>query len=410
MEGSMVSGSRHHFGVVALAAAALALLVGWPHPSSAECPTIEYVRVCNRSAEVGWRYDEGGHPDFGGYRIWTCHRKNCIAAQDMVLSYEFVFGDDDPQSPTYWPFEAYVPGVVRTVTIADSIVTLTTPPDTIPIQVGSPFRVLVTAFSVGETGLDETCLDTDHISRNIYTGPKIVFARVGDKSAAVGWTMGVSEQDIKDNAGAVVFGGYRIWMREVWESEEFSLVREYILGEDNPLAPGYWPFDPYYLEPVRADSGDFFQNAFPYQFSVTAFSAINPDTVNAACRLANAQEIGTVYPNVGVKKNLAFVQAIPNPYRSSADWEYGGQRRVTFVGLPAGSTVRIYTVSADHVVTLYPENQRDDQHDWDLRNKDGEEVAPGVYLWQVDAPTYRDESGELVQEGGIAYGRLMIIK
>jgi hypothetical protein len=410
MEGSMVSGSRHHFGAVALAVALPALLVVWPCASSGQCPTIEYVRVCNRSADVGWRYDEGGHPDFGGYRIWTCHEKNCIDAEDMVLSYEFDFGDDDPQSPTYWPFEPYVPGVVRAITIADSIVTFTTPPDTIPIEVGSPFRVLVTAFSEGETGLDEACLDVDHISRNIYTGPKIVFARVGDKSAAMGWTMGVSEQDIKDNAGRMVFGGYRIWMREVWESGDFSLLREYDIRETDPNASTYWPFEPYYLEPVRADSGAFFQNAFPYEFSVTTFTTINSDTVNLDCLRANAQEIGVVYPNVGVKDNLAFVQVIPNPYRSKADWEYGGQRRVTFVGLPSNSTIRIYTVSADHVITLEPEKQRNDQHDWDLRNEDGEEVAPGVYIWQVEAPTYSGESGGVVQEGGTKYGRLMVIK
>ncbi len=394
----MVSGSRHRFGVVAFTIALLVALAGWAPPSSAECPTIEFVRVCDRSADVGWAYDESEDIDFGGYRVWTCQGEDCISAEDMVLCYEFVLGDDDPQSPTYWPFDPYAPDAVRTVAFVDSIVTMETPPDTIQIEVGSPFRVLVTAFAVGEPGLDETCLDAEHISRNIYTGPEIVFGRVGDRSAALGWTMGVAEEEIRDNFGQVVFGGYRLWMREVWKGDRFSLAREYILGEDNPAAPGYWPFDAFYLQPVRSDSGDFFQNAFPYEFSVTAFMASSPDSVDEACLLANAEEIGTVYPRFGVQDNLASVLVIPNPYRSSADWEHGGNRRVTFIGLPAASAIHIFTVAADHVVTLDPDGQRDDQHDWDLRNKDGEEVAPGVYIWQVEAPA------------GTKYGRVMIIK
>lgn len=224
---------------------------------------------------------------------------------------------------------------------------------------------------------------------------------VGDKSATIWWRMededgdGVDENEIPD------FGGYRVWMREVWKGEEFSLAIEFVLGEDDPGASGYWPFDPFYAEPdsARDISGDFFQNVFPYQFSVTAFKESNPDSINYDCLYANAEVVGIVYPHVGVQNDLRFVQVIPNPYRSSADWEYGGQRRVTFVGLPAESTIRIYTVAADLVVTLIPDGQREDQHDWDLRNKDGEDIAPGVYIWQVEAP-----------DVGTDYGRLMVIK
>jgi hypothetical protein len=396
MEGSMVSGSGPRFGVVAVTAALLVALAGWAPPSSAQCPSIEYVRVCDRSAQVGWTYDESGDAGFGGYRVWTCQGEGCIDVDDMALCYEFVLGDDDPQSPTYWPFGPYVPDVVRTVAFIDSIVTLENPPDTIQIEIGSPFRALVTAFAVGEEGLDEACLDEEHISRNIYTGPEIVFARVGDRSAAIGWTMGAAEEEIKNNAGTVVFGGYRIWMRELWKSGEFSLVRQYDLGQDDPDAAGYWPFDAYYLQPVRGDSGAFFQNAFPYQFSVTMFTVDDPESSDVYCKEGNLTEV--LYPRVGVQTDLASVQVIPNPYRSSADWERGGQRRVTFVGLPHEATIRIYTVAADHVITLKPKDQRDDQHDWDLTNKDGEEIAPGVYIWQV-------EGG-----GGTKYGRIMIIK
>ncbi len=221
--------------------------------------------------------------------------------------------------------------------------------------------------------------------------PRVVFLRVSGKSGAIGWTMD------EDEAGIENFGGYRLWMKEVWTGSDFSLVREYVYGEDNPEAVGYWPFDPYYMEPVRKDSADFLQNAFPYEFSVTAFTASNPDSVDYDCREENKTDI--VYPRDGVKNDLAHIQVIPNPYRSSADWEYGGQRRVTFVGLPSLATIRIYTSAADLVRTLRHEDPESDLEFWDLKNSDGEEIAPGIYIWAVEA-----------DELGSAAGKVMIIK
>ncbi len=221
--------------------------------------------------------------------------------------------------------------------------------------------------------------------------PRVVFTRVDDKFVAIGWTMDQPEEEIED------FGGYRLWVKEVWTGAGFKLLREYVYGETDPDAAGYWPFDPYYVQPVRADSADYFQNAFPYEFSVTAFRASNPDSVNYECLEANGT--GIVYPREGVKNDLAYVQVIPNPYRSSADWEHGGERRVTFVGLPSSATIRIYTVAADHVRTLRHDDPESDLEFWDLKNEDGEEVAPGIYIWTLDS-----------DELGSTSGRMMIIK
>lgn len=212
--------------------------------------------------------------------------------------------------------------------------------------------------------------------------PEVVFYRVDNQFLAIGWTMGIDEHEVAD------FGGYRVWMREVWKNpdpspESFSLVREYVLDEDDPQAAGFWPFGPYYEQPTRADSADIFQNAFPYEFAVTAFSAADPQAVNYGC-IENTRT-GVVYPRVGTRDDLSAVRCIPNPYRASADWEYGGQRRVSFIGLPAEATIRIYTVSADHVRTLTHSDSESDLEFWDLKNSDGEEVAPGVYVYQVES-------------------------
>jgi len=225
--------------------------------------------------------------------------------------------------------------------------------------------------------------------------PDVEFIRVGDKLVAMGWTMGQAEHEIED------FGGYRLWMREVWMNptvdwgtpeepgqpwESFSLVREYVLGEENPFAAGYWPFDEYWAQPIRSDSAAIFNNAFPYEFLVTTFSASDPQAHNAAC-FDSTRTTGIVYPRVGTSGDLSAVQCIPNPYRAAADWEYGGQRRVMFIGLPAEATIRIYTVAADHVRTLIHEgtDTGSDLEPWDLKNEAGDEVAPGVYMFQVES-------------------------
>jgi len=220
--------------------------------------------------------------------------------------------------------------------------------------------------------------------------PRVKYVDLGDKRASVGWTSGIDERDIPD------FGGYRVWIRDVWRVEDFELIREYRWGVTDTSAAGYWSFVPFYEDSVRVFTTTTLQNAFPYEFSVTTFRASHPepDTTELACRDANAS--GVVYPREGVTTNLEKIRAIPNPYRSSADWEYGGQRRIAFIGLPGEATIRIYTVAGTLVRKLDHSDPQSDLESWDLKNEDGEEVAPGVYIWDVDAGELGDTNGKVM--------------
>jgi len=106
-------------------------------------------------------------------------------------------------------------------------------------------------------------------------------------------------------------------------------------------------------------------------------------------------------------QELDNIAVVPNPYVAAARWEpprlYAtgrGERRIYFIHLPKRCTIRIYTISGELVQKL--------EHDapilngaqsWDLRSKDGLDIAPGVYIFHVDA-------GEL----GEKTGRFAIIK
>ncbi|MGC8594161.1 MAG: hypothetical protein ACP5US_03070 [Candidatus Kryptoniota bacterium] len=83
---------------------------------------------------------------------------------------------------------------------------------------------------------------------------------------------------------------------------------------------------------------------------------------------------------------------VPNPYVASASFEpalyavFGrGERRMEFRNLPRNCTIRIYTVKGDLVRTLYHDDSNSGMVAWDLRTKDNLDVAPGLYIYQVDA-------------------------
>lgn len=221
--------------------------------------------------------------------------------------------------------------------------------------------------------------------------PRVKSVVMSDKRVELSWTMGVDERNVPD------FGGYRVWVKEAWRSDRFALAGEYIWGEDDTTAAGYWPFRPFYEDSVRVFVAPSAQNAFPYEFSITSFSKSQPETTDVACLTANST--GIVYPNTGPQSNLREIQVIPNPYRASADWEYGGQRRVVFVRLPSEATITIYTTALELIRTLHHSDPESDLESWDLMTDGGEEVAPGVYIWHVDAGAF-----------GTIDGKMMIIK
>jgi hypothetical protein len=105
------------------------------------------------------------------------------------------------------------------------------------------------------------------------------------------------------------------------------------------------------------------------------------------------------------KADLSKVTVVPNPYVGAARWEPQrltasgrGERRIYFTHLPYKATIRIYTMSGDHVQTLHHESTfLDGKIAWDLKSKKGLDVAPGIYIYHIEAP----EVGERVDKFAI---------
>jgi len=92
---------------------------------------------------------------------------------------------------------------------------------------------------------------------------------------------------------------------------------------------------------------------------------------------------------------------VPNPYAGAASFEPErfavtgrGERRMEFRGLPARAVIRIYTVRGELVQTLHHDGGTDGFVPWNLRTKDNLDVAPGLYIYHVEAEGFDSHIGK----------------
>ncbi|RPH96720.1 hypothetical protein EHM69_00280 [candidate division KSB1 bacterium] len=91
---------------------------------------------------------------------------------------------------------------------------------------------------------------------------------------------------------------------------------------------------------------------------------------------------------------LDRIKVYPNPYVAVSPQEPTnlfnegrGERRITFIHLPNECTIRIYTVRGDLIQEIRHFADIDDGHEnWDLRSRDGQNVAYGTYLYHIESP------------------------
>ena len=60
--------------------------------------------------------------------------------------------------------------------------------------------------------------------------------------------------------------------------------------------------------------------------------------------------------------------------------------KIRFTRLPNKCTISIYTISGELVDKISHYNKYDGNEWWDLRNGKGDLVAPGLYIYVVEAP------------------------
>jgi hypothetical protein len=150
--------------------------------------------------------------------------------------------------------------------------------------------------------------------------------------------------------------------------------------------------------PIPPEPGDIFRVrcAKPFRGSWTdpQGETLVGDVFQFETRAAHSEE--TI-----AKSQLDDIAVVPNPYTVQADWEQtdpaSGQRerRIYFINLPPRATIRIYTLSGYLVDRIDHDNPADDGSEpWDLRSKDDQDIAYGVYIYHVHAPGVGEKIGK----------------
>ncbi len=112
---------------------------------------------------------------------------------------------------------------------------------------------------------------------------------------------------------------------------------------------------------------------------------------------------GNTISNDKAKNDLDDIYVVPDPYvavnrleRKVLNPEEGrGERRVDFVNLPKECTIRIFTASGKFVQRIEHRASEDNRRaSWDLRTKDGLEIAHGMYFYAVEAPGIGVKTGK----------------
>jgi hypothetical protein len=83
---------------------------------------------------------------------------------------------------------------------------------------------------------------------------------------------------------------------------------------------------------------------------------------------------------------LKLVHTVPDPYYVTNAFETTTENKVIkFVNLPTDCIIRIYTLSGVLVRTIEHHASVGGDESWDVRNRNGQFVASGVYFYHVEA-------------------------
>jgi|FLOH01.1.fsa_nt_gi hypothetical protein len=95
------------------------------------------------------------------------------------------------------------------------------------------------------------------------------------------------------------------------------------------------------------------------------------------------------------KASLEEIMVVPNPYIVSAGWEQDiHHKSIHFTHLPDEAVIKIFTLTGELVYTILHKDVFSGQAEWNLRSMNRQEVAPGLYVFAVEAPNYESYVGK----------------
>ena len=109
----------------------------------------------------------------------------------------------------------------------------------------------------------------------------------------------------------------------------------------------------------------------------TYFIRLNNIYSESGIKISNGS--GSVFSLAFVKEDLSNVVVYPNPYSKSKS----AKEIVTFANLTKTAKVYVFSLSGESVIEL-SETDSDGGIEWNLRDKNGNEIPSGVYIYKVE--------------------------
>jgi len=132
-------------------------------------------------------------------------------------------------------------------------------------------------------------------------------------------------------------------------------------------------------------------NGLPYLYYVSSYdkgqSVFGPleNSPRTNPDLPGDNTVRVIPSTAPVVSKLDSIRVVPNPFVIAAGWEIQpNEERIDFSGLPSPSSIRIYNASGELVRELHHNNPVLDRESWDLKNYDGQQVAPGLYYYHIE--------------------------
>jgi hypothetical protein len=125
------------------------------------------------------------------------------------------------------------------------------------------------------------------------------------------------------------------------------------------------------------------------------FQAATRPAAVPGLRMRITYEGGVHDPSVTTDSSLALVHTVPDPYYVTNQLEITATTKVLrFVNLPSQAIIRVYSVSGVLInVLTHNDPQAGGEAVWNLRNRNNQFIASGVYFYHVETPDGRTKIG-----------------
>lgn len=298
---------------------------------------------------------------------------------------------------------------------ATALNSVTTLADTLQVRVVGPVDINAIPDPLPPGTPDVTLQVTSPTQTfNIMDAMSISF---GNGSAAPGDTVKWNAHYLFPPQGRITadleaFEGYHVWRSNLPDLNQFALLGEIrqceskfdfvLLNEDESSEIDVdLQYDPAQRLFTVIDRG--IHDDFPYRYAVSTFDRGflgNPEDLTFEGQLDATDKF---YPARATRDAAEKVYVVPNPFKRHSDFQEG-DAKVVFANLPTDCDIRIYTESAEHLITLHhsfpsePRSTSPTSREWDLRTQSGLPVASGIYIFHVKGTnTYESGSGTITE-------------